>query len=498
MKLTNQLYYVLAATIAVVATLLLFASLNHGVGISPDSVAYIKAASDFRNGGGIESLPNHWPPFYPIVLSAVGLLGDDDLAAIRLFHSALYGLNIVLIPYLGIPKSNKQNVIRLTFSLFLLASPQFFAVHIMAWSEPLFLTLCFSALVLLFRDQSHKVIYISAALIGMATLTRYVGVYFIAMGTVGVLYTSNAKVVKRIKTAFIYGLIAITPSLLFGIANIASKGSSTNRTFNVHIATSEHFESLKQLILGWFTPQNNETIGMLLFSSMVLLIVISYLIFCKKKSTKLNKSSQLSIYLLLTALGYIVFIFTSISFLDAYTPISERVFIPCYVFLWASIFCLASNDTKCPAIPILLLIIAIITSNFQNTSELISRSIRNGIGFLARGNSELAILDHVEKHSGNIKIYSNAPDFLYITRAIDATALPKKYSPSSLIEYKEYPKELALIKNQLYSGDAIVVYFAAFTWRKYYLEPKNIFNIFELQPSYLGPDGVIFSNSKNN
>lgn len=480
------------------ACLLLFASLNYGIGISPDSVAYIRAASEFRSGGGIASLPNHCPPLYPVVLSAVGVFGDDELFAIRVFHSILYAINIFLIPFLLVPKSDKQNLVRLIFSLFLLASPQFFKLHQMAWSEPLFLTFCFFGLASLFRGQTKNAIYLSACLLSLATLTRYVGVYFILMGVIGVLFLTNGNVLKRLRYAFIYGLIAILPNLFYGLINSVIRGSSTNRSFNVHLVTLEHFESLKRLFLGWFTPHASSMIGMLLASATGIVVII-FLLTLKPKisdSSIHDKRIAWPLFLLLTAFGYTLFILTSISFFDAYTPIDDRVFIPCYLALWGAIFCIINSNTKWLSAAALSIAIIMLASNYLATSKLVTHSIKNGIGYLVRGSRDLPILDAVEQKSQGTIIYSNAADFLYITRKIDARPLPKEYSPVSLKVSKHFAEKLTGIANEMRSGNAVVVYVSGFSWRQYYPKPKAVINASQLGPIYNKNDGLILGTPR--
>lgn len=494
MKLTNQLYFTLSALLVTVACFLLFISLKHGIGISPDSVSYIKAAARFRQGGGLASLPNHWPPLYPIMLSALSLLSFDTLSVFKLFHSVLYGLNIFLIPYLCIPKSDNQNTVRLLFSLFLLASPQFFLVHQMAWSESPFLTLCFSGLAILHNNpNSRKTIYLSASLLGLAMLTRYIGIYFIAMGALALLLVSDGSAYQRLKKSIFYGAFALSPSLIYGLVNSLTLGSSTNRSLNFHPISISHLNDLGALVVNWFTPQSNHGIGVLFVIVTAFIFLIGHL----KRPSLIVKPSTLNLdkswYFLILSFGYIIFILISISFFDAYTPIDERIFLPCYIALWAAIFYLLGTNFK----PVFLITLALVStigaSNMLNTSKLISNSIQNGIGYFTRGNNELPILDSVQKYAGSRKVYSNAPDFLFLHRDINAIQLPRVYSPVSLKSDPEFQQKLEAISNEVQSGDAIIVYMSGFIWRKYFPEYDVLIAESQLKPVYFKNDGLIIS-----
>jgi hypothetical protein len=495
LKLTNQLYFTVSALLASVACFLLFVSLKHGVGISPDSVSYIKAAAKFRQGGGLASLPNHWPPLYPLLLSALSLFSSDILSAIKLLHSVLYGLNIFLIPYLCIPKSDNQNAVRLLFSLFLLASPQFFLVHQMAWSESPFLTLCFSGLAILYKNpNSRKTIYLSASLLGLAMLTRYIGIYFIAMGALALLCVSDGSIYKRLKKSIFYGALALSPSLIYGLFKSLTLGSSTNRSLNIHPISIGHLNDLGALVVNWFAPQNHQGFGLLLVIVTALIFLISHL----KRPSLITKPSTLNLdnswYFLILAAGYIIFILISISFFDAYTPIDERIFLPCYIALWAAIFGLLGSNFK-PVLLITLVVAAAIgASNMLSTSKRISNSIQNGIGYLARGNSTLPILDAVQTYAGSRKIYSNAPDFLFLHKGINAIQLPRVYSPVTLKPNPEFQQTLDTISNEVRRGDATIVYMSGFIWREYFPEYDVLIAESQLKPVYFKADGMIITN----
>jgi len=78
--------------------LLLFSTAPHGLGLSPDSVAYLRAANDFLDGNGLASFTSQWPPLYPASIVFVGKSFDLEVfAAARLTQAFIYSLSIVVI-----------------------------------------------------------------------------------------------------------------------------------------------------------------------------------------------------------------------------------------------------------------------------------------------------------------------------------------------------------------------------------------------------------------
>ena len=364
----------------------------------------------------------------------------------------------------------------------------------MAWSEPPFLTLAFSGLAILHNNpNSRKTIYLSAGLLGLAMLTRYIGIYFIAMGALALLCVADGSVYQRLKKSISYGALALAPSLIYGLFKSLTLGSSTNRSLNFHPISANHLNDLGATVVNWFTPQGHQEIGLLL----VVVTAFIFLIAHFKRPSLIAKPSTLNLdkswYFLILCVGYIIFILISISFFDAYTPIDERIFLPCYIALWAAIFSLLGTNLK-PVLLITLISVTVIgASNTLSTSKQVSTSIENGIGFLSRGNNNLPILDSVQKYAGSRKIYSNATDFLFLHRGINAIQLPRVYSPVSLKPNPEFQEKLDTISNEVRSGDAIIVYMSGFIWREYFPDFDVLIAESQLKPVYFQNDGIIIS-----
>ncbi len=495
MQLTRNLFFTLMGAVAFIASSMLFISLKHGIGVSPDSVAYIRAAAEFREEGNFHSFPSHWPPLYPLLLSFVGSFSANTLLAIKLFHSIMFGLNVVVISIICIPEGTHRNLSCVLFSVFLFLSPQFFSIHQMAWSEVPFITLLFAGLVLPYKNQSKKIILLSAVLIGLATLTRYAGIYFIAIGALSTLILSKGTLLKKSIFSLVYFLIALLPLLTYSIYNLATRGSSTNRELAIHLASIEHVKALANMLATWFLPNNPTSLSSVLIGLLCLLVLVSLTYSVLKSDLKLTKNW--TFFLFSIGLGYVAFIFISISFFDAYTPIDVRIFLPLYISLWGTIFALLSTRLKdsprfIAIIPFTLIVVVTYT-NSQKTKDALSQSIHNGVGFLSKDAAKLPILNAAAKLSKHKSIYTNALDFLYIHRGIDAKSIPKKYSPVSLKPTPDYQANIGEVISEISDGNAVMIYLSGFYWRQYIPTPLEVAATDELDIIYSGKDGVIFS-----
>src|SRR5687767_13052410 len=76
------------------------AATRWGVGITPDSIAYIAGARSVLSGDGFampgaEPAPiTHFPPFYSFILAAIGVIGPDPLTVARWLGALVFAANV--------------------------------------------------------------------------------------------------------------------------------------------------------------------------------------------------------------------------------------------------------------------------------------------------------------------------------------------------------------------------------------------------------------------
>ena len=81
-----------------------YVSTNKGIGISVDSVAYLKYSDAILDWSKADFITGHWPPLYPLVLALASIPFDLSLEAARWLHSFLYAANVILIPVFSIAR----------------------------------------------------------------------------------------------------------------------------------------------------------------------------------------------------------------------------------------------------------------------------------------------------------------------------------------------------------------------------------------------------------
>ena len=132
-----------------------------GPGTEPDSVVYIAAARSLLAGEGLRVMKvirrlggetlvpmTHFPPLYPVLISAIGLGGVEALEAARWLNAALFGGSVLLVG-LVIRACTRRAWLAVLGGFIVLNSVHLIDVHVMAMSEGVFLLLALLGLALL-------------------------------------------------------------------------------------------------------------------------------------------------------------------------------------------------------------------------------------------------------------------------------------------------------------------------------------------------------------
>jgi hypothetical protein len=205
---------------------LLFVWVNRdGVTLYSDAGTYAACAESLLEKGellGKNGAPYYlFPPFFPILLALSLLLTQLPmfLAALYLQAAALWLLSWSLIRLYG------QNWIEKTaIILSIVASPVLFKIYIHAFSETVFMALCFFSILIFEKNKNRKKNFyfvLFALLSSLLPLTRYIGIAFV--GAVQMYFLGR----KAYKKALIFSILSLTPLLFWLLRNYFTYGVVT-------------------------------------------------------------------------------------------------------------------------------------------------------------------------------------------------------------------------------------------------------------------------------
>jgi len=303
------------------------------------------------------------------------------------------------------------------------------------------------------------------------------------------------------KAMIISLIIVSSPFILWIMRNILKAQTTVDRKFSFHPFNIMHLRKLVVNIYDFFMPVPLPDKGKIF----AVVITVFFLLLMLKMLYKYNRGdntlgviipSVFVIYFLL----YIVFLIISISFLDAHTPLNERILLPVFLMVTAggiSVLRQTSQIFNHPWLWYGVVSFVIVSANVRAESVVsgVKNIHDNGIGYISSRWRNSDILRYLSDISEGIKIYSNGPDIIYFWTEKKAVLLPVKINPATLRENPEYYDRIARLVQECIKGNAIVVYFYLVNWRWYLPDKEEIDSLSKVTYALRFEDGVIYGNA---
>ena len=435
-NLINLLSKLVQISAAVSLAAMLFFSTQYGLGLSPDSIAYIKGAEGLLTGKGTEYMSVQWPPLYPLMLALFGYVGNHDLLlGARVLNALLIGLNFwlitqLLIKYISI---NRWAAYLLAFVISL--HEVLVYVGFYAWSEPLVITtilINFFIIEKYVNQENKNNALLECSLILFAILsiyTRYIGVNVAVLNAVIVLFfIGRVNIYTRVWRTLaqvVVPAVAIYPWLAWHRA--IDDNNATQRGLQWHpISTEKIIEGFIN-IGKWLFPSSSKFDGLippmvlLITGMIVVFLVISTVVYASFKlvnifkEKNLKKDTRNKRIILLGILGlfiifYLAFLTFTISFVDRKLLLDNRFLAPIFIPIFLLLLGLVSLISK----PIVRyacfgLFVVVMTFSYINLRSWLLINYFDGVEINSRGNINKPIYNNIRKFSKHCQIYSDKP-----------------------------------------------------------------------------------------
>jgi succinate dehydrogenase hydrophobic anchor subunit len=211
--------------LAVIGAGVIYYSTALGSWANDDSIDYFAVARNFAAGNGlVVSRPSGrlvplylQPPFYPLVLSLAAFADLDLLQSARWLGIGLFA-SIIFLLGLGTLQVTRSPRLAILSAACLMVNTAMINNYAGAMTEGLFFILGFAGIFSFFY-YLHKprlwIVLASGLFAGLAFLTRFSGVAFIATGVFGILVLGKQSIIKRLSHTLIYLLPAGLPYLVW-------------------------------------------------------------------------------------------------------------------------------------------------------------------------------------------------------------------------------------------------------------------------------------------
>ncbi len=416
------------------AAIILSLATDLGIGITTDSIAYLGVSENLLEGRGLSWLNStggwrpitYFPPLYPMALSGFSTMGVESFQAARLLNLVMFAGIVWLV---GLIVYEASGVIwpAILASFLAAFSPILLDVYSIAHSESLFNLLGFTGLYLLvryLRTEQLFLLAIGSISICLAYFTRYVGLAFVATGLLILLFSTRANWRTRLRDAITFIAIAIFPMVLWLLRNIALTGNATNRRLSWHPIGSEKIKLIFALLWEWLLPYDFTSPALYLGFALLVAAIAVVLFVCIRRgrsgcSQALDRlrMDHMRFALLLFVLGFYALLVTSISIMDASTPMDLRITSPVYLATLMLVISLLPplvhfTDSRIWQIAILAAVLLLSYSYLTRTFDL-ARELRYSPSGLGAPWLRNAVLPGVLEMDADTMIYTNNLELLF-------------------------------------------------------------------------------------
>ena len=476
-RLSASYAVIIIALIAIAGTIEMVLATRWGIGLTTDSIRYIDHARDLLAGRGLRGM-THFPPLYPVMIAAVAKLGLDAAVAARWLQVALFPLNIVLIGWMTYRATGRCAACACVAALLVAVAPVTVGIHCTALSEPLFLALVLVSLACMaayLQRQRPWLLCVAALTAAMAVLTRYAGLALLPVLLVAVTWL-NRRVSWRRRLWDVAVLVALF-GVPLGIWLMRNRllGSATNRSLAFHPIGARHIEDALETMTTWLFPRVIPAgLRSLLLGFLAGAAAVAGASAAAARQRRrhddvapvvADTGGTLRSILLVFAMSYVALLVLSVSFVDFYTPLDNRILSPLYaavliVGLESLRRFLASADvsTLTRRATIACLVVLVLLQAARG-ADLVAVAYRDGIGFARRTWQQSKMLARVRTFPPGTVIYSNGADVIEMLTDHRASGLPARYDATTKIANPNYLAERQKIRTDLVASRGVLVYF---------------------------------------
>jgi hypothetical protein len=197
--------------------------------------------------------------------------------------------------------------------------------------------------------------------------------------------------------------------------------------------------------------------------------------------------------------NYAIFLGLSLSFVDAFTPIDNRILSPVYLAGLVLTLCLLANSgvaLRHRQILRLFLVVSLLvfsTTQLMQSLAWLRQSYNDGLGYASRIWKESPTIEHVKALNPCILIFTNGPDAVHLLTGRHALMIPRKANPGTGVVNSDYSNEIGEMKRVVKERKAVLVYFSAIAWRWYLPSETELREELGLSVRLGEKDGSIYS-----
>ncbi len=477
------------------ATGLFAAGTWHGIGMRPDSMAYLGLSPDrFQQA-----------PTYTALIDLLAGMGVQPVLAATVLNILSLILNITLMFLILNDCKVRPRMIFLA-ALIMVLSPQFMYAHVTILSEPLTTNCLLGTYFFMsryLRGDNVSAFVLASCLAALCVLTRFALVPLIAACSLTILVYGHGDLRRRLVSAIVFGLIASAIIIGWYLYNQTSGGTGIGRQAAfLGDPDTETFRAALTTLSAYVLPSSLPPIITLTALVVVLGFVIALIGTALKVQTNpddlpgLPVARTISFFLLV----YVPFLVLAL-FIEANLTIHARYLLPVFISTLVLGFALVGGQPGTDMMnrlrPAALILALALTGTYAVRTAAMTRTHMTEGNFYAspvwKNSPTLAHLDNLRD---GVVVYSNGYDVIRLVKGVDALKSPELFERrTGRPDLGTSPeKEIQEVRKRVADQNAVVAILNEVDWRFYLVDEERLIREADLTLLYEEADGRIYGS----
>ena len=472
----------------------------YGAGLSPDSADYVRLARDIATNGARflgESKSIEQPPVYPLVLAALSKATGESVPSAATAANAAAAAAIVAIVVAAASRHTRSiSVLALAGALTCLSIP-LTSVWAMAWSEPTFIVFVYYAMHVVSKTRPTPFSAMGAGLLtAAACLTRYAGIALLPVATAYVVHATAGGIGRKCRFAMLYAMPPAAMIAAYACRNWVLCGEPFGRRVPSNSSLAANATRAMEVLRSWFSPAPDAFSATIALAGCVILVAAVWRL-RRQLARALRHSGGAAVLYSSYAAAHVGFmVWTSTT--TAFDPINTRLLSPAYpafpILLGVALQATDGLRRRRAHGVVLACFAAFAFAPARSALETIKVQFMEGAGgYNVRAWRESETIEYILKGGmgKTERLYSNAPDALYVLAGKEAEMSPRhRYKMNSDVATGVSAGNL-FERHPTLDG-ALLVWFYNSEWRRYLFTPDELGKTFRLERRQEFADGAIY------
>jgi hypothetical protein len=346
----------------------------------------------------------------------------------------------------------------------------------MIMTEPLFIFLMLLAiysLTVYLSDQNLLVLIFTGLLMGLATMTRYVGLSLLATGGLSILLLSQTHWRRRLLDCVVLGGFTLAPFYFWLKRNASIGGTAINRELIFHPMQFTLVRVFIAEVLSWFAPRILK-LSRPVRNVLVLILAVPWpILYYAQELRKIIREKgptrktfwSLPWVLAFYVSSYIAILIVNSTLLDAGTTLgaAPRYLAPVFVAV-VIIFVIAIHRLldrlgagHLPRLSVLFISLFLLVLYHLQIFNVLSEPLSVG-GYFEYKYKRMDAVHAFEELNPQTPIISNNPELIYVMSYRTAYMWPIEFDHYKLEEREDYEQQIEATREKLLRGGVLIIF----------------------------------------